>query len=943
MNYKDTLNLPKTGFPMKADLVKREPALLERWEKEKLYAAIQQQRKDAPLFILHDGPPYANGDVHIGTALNKILKDIVVKSRTMMGFRSPYLPGWDCHGLPIELKVQKEIEQAKTEVSQTEVRARCRAYAEKCLDTQRRQFMRLGVLGDWFNPYLTMSPEYEAEIVAAFYEMWKKGYVYRSFKPVYWCVSCRTALAAATAEAEYADHQSPSVYVKFRVKDLPQRQLPAGFDTSASVIIWTTTPWTLPSNLAIAVHPNYDYVAAQVGNETWIVAEALLPAVLRLGKAATQSPKILGKIKGRELEGLVTRHPFIERDSPIVLADYVTLDTGTGCVHTAPGHGFEDYATGEKYRLQPKAYSPLDDSGRFLKDGQVPDWLIGKQVFEANPLVVDHLRQIGALIASEDVSHSYPHCWRCKNPVIFRSTEQWFVSLDHEGLRRNTLAEIEKVQWVPDWGKNRINGMVKERPDWVISRQRVWGVPIPVISCAACGHTFEEQADRIVALIRAEGVDVWFRKTANEMLPGVTCPKCGKPTEFRKESDILDVWFESGVSHRAVLKTRPALRFPCEAYLEGSDQHRGWFQSALWTAMATDGVAPFKAVVTHGFLVDLDGKKISKSSTYEKPKNSEAFVSKYGADIVRLWVASENYHNDVPLSEEIFTRISETYRSIRNTLRILLANLADFDPSKDRVDLAAGVKKDLSLALDLWMQDRLQDLVRDVRRAYEAYEFHKVYHAVNTFCAVEASSLYVDITKDRMYCDAPGSLRRRATQTVMHEMASALARLLAPILSFTAEETWSFLPGAKGSVHLQDLPGDSKVEAAREYAEDLARLLEHRQRVAARLEEQRKDGKIGKSVDARVVVQAEKGAAADKDFALLQKYAAFLPEFFIVSQVELERADVKGFEVTVQPPKGKKCARSWRWDETVGSDPEHPDLCARDAAAVRDWKSRSRN
>ncbi|MCC7518915.1 MAG: isoleucine--tRNA ligase [Verrucomicrobiae bacterium] len=931
MKFKDSLQLPKTAFPMKAELVRREPEILARWEKEGLYARIQEARKDAPAFILHDGPPYANGDVHIGTALNKILKDFVVKSRVMAGFRSPYVPGWDCHGLPIELKVQKEIEKEKVRLTQAQARARCRAYAEKYVDVQRRQFMRLGVLGDWFHPYLTMSPAYESEIVAAFHEMWKKGYVYRGLKPVYWCLSCRTTLAAATAEAEYADHVSPSAYVRFPLPDSERNRVATAGAKHASVLIWTTTPWTLPANLAIALHPDYEYALARVGGEEWLVAAALLPAVAARAPGGAK-PEILKAFKGKELEGLVARHPFIARDAPLVLAPYVTLDSGTGCVHTAPGHGLEDWVTGEKYGLKPSAYSPLDDGGRFVRDGMVPEWLVGKQVFEANDLVVAHLRESGALLHAEKFSHSYPHCWRCKHPVIFRGMNQWFVNLDHDGLREKALAMIAEVQWVPAWGRNRIVGMVGERPDWVISRQRAWGVPIPVISCEACGHAFEEHAERLVRLVREKGVDVWFEKSACELLEGVVCPKCAKPTAFRKEEDILDVWFESGVSHRAVLRNTPGLRFPCDAYLEGSDQHRGWFQSALWTALATEGRAPFKAVITHGFLVDLDGKKISKSGAYEKPKDAEAFVGRYGADVVRLWAASENYHHDIPLSEEIFSRVSETYRSLRNGLRILLGNLHGFDPARDAVDFASPeIRGDPWCAVDLWMLSRLARLAADARRAYEAYEFHRVYHAANEFCAVDLSAIYVDLAKDRLYCDRPESRRRRATQTAMFEIASALCRLLAPILSFTAEEAWRLLAPSAGSVHLQLLPDPAKWPAAeaaasaRETVEAAELMLAQREAVAKAVEARRAEGKIGKSLEARVRLRPGATAAA--------KLAGLLPqlaEILIVSQVEL--APVAG-DPEVIAPCGGKCERCWRWDETVDAEPSAPTLCARCADA----------
>lgn len=902
---------------MRANLAQREPETLERWNRTHLYERILKAREGMPAFVLHDGPPYANGDVHIGTALNKILKDVVVKSRSMSGHRAPYVPGWDCHGLPIELKVQKET--AKEQLTQAEVRARCRAYAEKYIDIQRKQFMRLGVLGDWFKPYLTMSPTYEAEIVAAFYDMWKKGFVYRDLKPVYWCIHCRTALAAATAEAEYTDHKSPSVYVKFRVQG-PE------IAENTFVVIWTTTPWTLPANLAIAVHPGLDYACARVGDETWIVAEALLGEVAR---RAGQEPRIERKVKGREMEGWKTRHPFVERDSPLVLADYVTLESGTGCVHTAPGHGLEDYETGKRYGLKPNGYSPVDDAGRFLNDGQVPEWLVGKKVFDANGPIVEHLRQAGALVASEDVLHSYPHCWRCKHPVIFRSTEQWFVSMDHRALRQKALSAIPRIRWVPGWGENRITGMVTERPDWVISRQRIWGVPIPVLSCKECGHTFEEHAERVIELIRREGVDVWFQKSANDLLAGVQCPKCEKPTELEKETDILDVWFESGVSHRAVLRPNPELRYPCDVYLEGSDQHRGWFQSSLWTSLATEEKEPFKAVVTHGFIVDEDRKKISKSKQsagdYEKPQTSEVYVNRYGADIVRLWVTSQDFHNDIVISEERIQKVGETYMKVRNTFRWMLGNLSDFQPDTHRLPL-----REMS-EIDRWVLGRLQGLIQECRSAYDTYEFHKVYHAINQFCTVELSSFYFDILKDSLYTLGRDSRERRSTQTALFEMTSAMARLLAPVLSFTAEEVWSHLPDCEekrkhDSVHLTLLPGadagwhDGPLEAK------WGKLQSVRRDVLVQLEQARQSQQIGKSLEAAVVLEI----ADEQLYDLLFSNRALLPALFIVSQVELRKHTTPGgTQVRVMPARGAKCERCWRRSESVGRSMDYPDLCDR--------------
>ncbi|MCX6899074.1 MAG: isoleucine--tRNA ligase [Verrucomicrobia bacterium] len=917
-DYKSTLNLPQTDFPMKADLVTREPQMLARWEAMKLYETLQDARRDAPLFVLHDGPPYANGNVHIGTALNKILKDVVVKAASMAGHRAPYVPGWDCHGLPIELKVQKELEKSREQLTSAQMRDRCRKYAEHFVDLQRKQFKRLGVFGDWERPYLTMSPDYEAAIVATFFDMWHQGYIYRDTKPVYWCVTCRTALAAATAEAEYADHKSTSVYVKFPVKSKPGN----------FVIIWTTTPWTLPANLAIAVHPEFDYVWARVGNETWLVAEALLPVVAQ--KAGVANYEVISKHKGRELEanngnGVVARHPFIERDSPVVLATYVTLDTGTGCVHTAPGHGLEDHDTGRRYGLP--TLSPVDDSGVLTADAGI---FANQHVFKANRPIVEHLKQIGALVAEEEIAHSYPHCWRCKNPIIFRATEQWFINVDHKNLRDKALHEIEKVQWVPAWGFNRIQGMIEERPDWCISRQRDWGVPIPVIKCEACGFVFEEKqyTDQLVALVAREGVDAWFKRSANDLLAGVQCPRCKRPTEFHKAADILDVWFESGVSHRAVLRLRPELKYPADLYLEGSDQHRGWFQSALWTALATEGHAPFKAVVTHGFLMDLETKKkVSKS--YGKPQDSDVYVNRFGADVLRLWTISEDYRNDVPLSEEIIERVAGTYRKIRNTFRFLLGNLNDFDPAKDAVPPAKLEE------LDRWALSRLQGLIKTCHEAYASYEFHRVYHSVNQFCTADLSSFYLDILKDRLYTLGKFSHERRSSQTVMHTMAAALAKLLAPAVPFTADEVWQCLrPGggreALDSVHLALLPNhddhlfDGELEARWE------RLQTLRQVVAVELEKARAKGTIGKSLEASVTL----GGGDAETKAMLKYFEPQLPALLIVSQVAIELDRGESFSVKVAPALGQKCARCWRWEPSVGQHTGHPAICSRCVSVV---------
>ena len=915
-NYKDTLNLPRTDFPMKASLPKRELSMLARWEQSKLYEKMIDSRRNAPVFVLHDGPPYANGDVHIGTALNKILKDIVVRYAAMTGHRAPYLPGWDCHGLPIELKVQKDIEKSREKLSAAQMRARCRAYAEKYVGIQREQFKRLGGWGDWAHPYLTMSPEYEHAIVATFYEMRRGGYIYRALKPGYWCISCGTALAAATAESEYKNHKSPSIWVKFPVKG----------EANTFVLVWTTTPWTLPANLAIALHPDVDYVMAEVGNERWILAEKRLAAVME--KAGAALGTVRRKAKGRELVGekLVARHPFIERDSPLVLAEYVTTEEGTGCVHTAPGHGLEDAETGDKYKLEPRCYSPLDDAGRFVDDGMVPKWLVGKNVWAANPLVIEHLKKAGALVGEEEIEHSYPHCWRCKNPIIFRATQQWFVNVDNDTLRERALSAVrdpKRIRFVPEWGRLRSGGMLEERPDWCISRQRVWGVPIPVVSCSQCGHDFREAEEKILKLVGERGIDCWFTMTASELVGADKCPKCGA-SELKKEEDILDVWFESGCSHRAVLQGNPRMKFPADVYLEATDQHRGWFQVSLLTALATGKrVPPFRTVITHGLRLDTEGKKISKSSGI--PVNADDYVNRFGADVIRLWFISEDYTHDVIQSDEKLAAVGEVYRKIRNTLRILLANLYDFDPAKHTV------AREKMAEIDRWFISRLQGLIADLAEAYEQYDYHRVFHLLNGFCTVEISSFYIDVMKDPLYTLAPDSADRRSAQTAIFEVVATLAKLIAPVLPFTADEVWGFLPGRKEeSVHLAKFPTADAARRDVELEGRWERLLEVRRVASLELEKARQAGLIGKSLEAQVEIEPDTTATRE----WLEKLGPGLERVLIVSQVRLLQVGDGELRARVSHAGGRKCVRCWRWTEDVGADGGHAELCGRCAEVI---------
>lgn len=930
-DYKQTLNLPETSFPMKASLTKLEPELLGAWDKEKIYHAIQAGNKGKKSYILHDGPPYANGNIHIGHALNKILKDIIVKSKSMQGYYAPYVPGWDCHGLPIEHQVDKNLGDRKYSVSKEEKRKLCREYAEGFINIQREEFKRLGVFGDWEQPYLTMDYSYEAAIVRELGKFTGRGNLYKGKKPIHWCSSCETALAEA--EVEYADKDSPSVYVKFPVDNFKDK-FPdlAGF--SANIVIWTTTPWTLPANLAVCLHPDFEYVFVKPGDgpELLVLAGELAESCLK--KFGIEKVEVVKRVKGAELADIRCRHPFIDRLVPVILGDHVTLDAGTGCVHTAPGHGQEDYEIGQRYGLD--IYNPVDNKGKFTK--QVPEFE-GQYVFKANAGIIELLAQKGALLAEEKIRHSYPHCWRCKNPIIFRATEQWFISMEKNDLKKKALEWIEQVKWVPSWGKDRILGMMENRPDWCISRQRSWGVPITVFTCVKCEHTLQDQKviEHVADQVEKGGADVWFTRTAAELLPdGTECPACGG-SGFRKEEDILDVWFDSGASQAAVLKQRPDLSWPADLYLEGSDQHRGWFNSSLLVSINATDKAPFHSVLTHGFVVDGSGKKMSKS--LGNVVTPQQVIDQYGADILRLWVSAEDYRDDIRISKEILSQLSEAYRKIRNTCRYILGNLSDFDPDKDSVS-DAGLTE-----LDLWALDRLQLLNQRVVKAYNEFEFHVIYHAINNFCSVDLSSFYLDILKDRLYTSGKNSAERRSAQTAMYRILDALVRLMAPVLSFTAEEVWRYIPkGQNGpaSVHLADFPAMEERYLNEALRNRWDRIQAIRSYAAKILENARRDKVIGHSLDAAVSLYV------DDDIAqFLKGYAGQLRDIFIVSCVEVKplaeapenaarSEEVNGLAVTVSSAPGEKCGRCWTYSLSVGGDEDHPALCARCSAVVRD-------
>jgi isoleucyl-tRNA synthetase len=920
-NIKETLNLPQTSFSMKAKLAQKEPEIITKWEDIELYKKIQKTSEGRPSFVLHDGPPYANGRIHLGTALNKILKDFIIKSKTMQGYRAPYLPGWDCHGLPIEIKVDQLLGKKKAGMSSLQVREECKKYALEYVDIQRKQFKRLGVFGEWESPYLTMHPEYEGEVLRHLAAFFASGNVYKGKKPVHWCAYCRTALAEA--EIEYKDRESPSIYVEFpMISDLSEK-FPALEDKHVFVLIWTTTPWTLPANLAIAFHPDYEYSAFETNGKVYIAAKRLVPVLaeeLGLGKT-----KELATFIGKEMEGLKARHPFIDRESLFVLADYVTLDQGTGCVHTAPGHGHEDYLTGIKYDMD--IYTPVDNEGNFTP--QVEKYG-GMNVFEANKHINEDMAKDGSLVKEDKIIHSYPHCWRCKNPVIFRATAQWFISMDESALRAKAMDEVKKIKWIPPWGEERISNMMEARPDWCISRQRTWGVPIPAFYCHDCGFILanEKITLRIADIFLAEGANSWFTKKVEELLPpDTTCPQCGS-SRFNKENNILDVWFESGASHN-VLGKREDLPWPSDVYIEGHDQYRGWFNSSLIIGVAAKGASPYKTCITHGFVLDEEGRGMSKSlGNFVDP---EEVINKNGAEILRLWVAMLNYKEDARFGGETVSRIVEAYRKMRNTWRFILGNLHDFDPDSESVS-----PRDM-LLLDKWILEKARRIGHRIEKGYKDYEYHIVFHSLYNFFTVELSSYYLDVLKDRLYCSGKKSLLRRSAQTALFILLKTSLLWMAPLLPFTTEEAWAAMPDfnkKRESVHLHLFPALDEKWLEPETFHEGEELLVIRDLVLKELETARENKTIGNSLEASVRMKVPVGKES-----LLRKYEKDLPSLFIVSQVSFDPYEGDDLAVEVVNAPGDKCARCWNFSTYVGQSSDYPRFCKRCEDVIRQMGS----
>jgi len=917
-DYNKTLNLPTTDFPMRAGLPQSEPVTLKKWEENDIYGKLIKKNEGKPMFILHDGPPYANGNIHLGTALNKVLKDFIVKYKNMAGFCAPFVPGWDTHGLPTELKARAKAGVSSSDaISDVELRQICRDFALGYLDDQRNQFRRLGVIGDWENPYITLTKDFEATQIEIFSEMAQKGYIYKGLKPVYWCPECKTALAEA--EIEYAEDPCFSIYVKFPVCDDLGKISALGVDPAKTYfVIWTTTTWTLPGNVAVCVGPDFNYCVIKSGDEFYIMAEELYKSAFEA--AGINDYEVVAEIKGSELEYIKTRHPFLDRESLVIVGDHVTLESGTGCVHTAPGHGVEDYDVCRNYPEIP-IIVPVDADGRLTEEaGQ----FAGLLTDDANKPIAQHLDSIGLLFGLKKIIHQYPHCWRCKKPVLFRATNQWFCSVDD--FKDAAVDAINDVEWIPGWGKDRITSMVKDRKDWCISRQRRWGVPIPIFFCKECGEPYidKDAMAAVAALFREEGADAWFARTAEEILPeGAKCTKCGH-TEFEKERDIMDVWFDSGVTHAAVCKARPNLTWPADLYLEGADQYRGWFQSSLLTSVAVYGTAPYKSVLTHGWVVDGEGKKMSKS--LGNGIDPQEVVDQYGADVLRLWVASSDYHVDIRISKEILKQLSEAYRKIRNTARYILGCISDFDPNTDSISI------DEIMPIDKWAINKLNELIKKVKAGYDSYEFHQVYHAIHNFCVVDMSNFYLDVLKDRLYTEKPDSLTRRAAQTTIYTILDAMTRMIAPILAYTSDEIWKYMPHRADHdaecVLFNSMPEIIEVALDADFISNWDKIHELRDIVKKHLEVAVKDKMIKSSLEASVTLKA-----SGTELEFIKSVENELVAAFIVSEVLIEEADGE-LSVTVTKAEGEKCERCWCFSKTVGENTTHPTLCARCAAVI---------
>lgn len=912
-DYNSTLNLPKTDFPMRAGLPKSEPVTLKNWEDEKIYEKLMEINEGKPMFVLHDGPPYANGNIHLGTALNKVLKDFIVRYKNMSGFKAPFVPGWDTHGLPTELKARKKAGVGSSaDISEIELRKMCEEFVNEYIDDQRNQFKRLGVIGEWDNPYITLTHDFEAEQIRIFAEMACKGYIYKGLKPVYWCPECKTALAEA--EIEYAEDPCHSIYVKFNVKDDLGKFSAMGIDPSkVYFVIWTTTTWTLPGNVAICVGPSFDYAIIKSGDEYYVMAEELYKSAMEAAEITDY--EVVATIKGSELELMKTAHPFMDRESVVIVGDHVTLESGTGCVHTAPGHGVEDYDVCRNYPEIP-IIVPVDENGVLTEEAGM---FAGLKTEDANKPIAEHLEKTGALFALKKIIHQYPHCWRCKHPVLFRATDQWFCSVDD--FKADAVKAIDDVEWIPGWGKDRITSMVKERKDWCISRQRKWGVPIPIFYCEECGEPLiDKNAMLAVAdLFEKEGSNGWFAHTAAEILPeGTKCSKCGC-SSFSKEKDIMDVWFDSGSSHAAVLKNRPYLKWPADLYLEGADQYRGWFQSSLLTSVATMGTAPYKAVLTHGWVVDGKGRVMHKS--LGNGIDPQEVIDQYGADVLRLWVASSDYHADIRISQDILKQLSEAYRKIRNTARYILGNLSDFNPDENTVDLEE------LMPIDKWAMAKLNNLIDKVKEAYDKYEFHIVYHAIHNFCVVDMSNFYLDVLKDRLYTEKADSKSRRAAQTSIYIILNAMTRMIAPIIAYTSDEIWKYMPhsASENAEHVifNEMPEKVDITIDDDFMAFWDEIHELRDDVKKSLESFIKDKTIKSSLEAKVKLAA---GGAKLDF--LKEAENELAAAFIVSEVEISDNNAE-LEITIEKAEGEKCERCWSISKTVGQNAEHPTICSR--------------